>query len=371
LSLLDGVELLDHHCHGVVRRDLDRPSFERLLTEAGAADGVFDSQIGFAVRRWCAPLLDLATHASPDDYLARRAELGVDEVTRRLLGTTGITAYLVDSGFEPEPITSPAELAGLTGASAYEVVRLERLAEEAVLCGASAEGFADDVRRLLWERSRDAVALKSIAAYRVGLAIGPERPSAAEVVAATERWLTIVDESGDVRCADEVLTRFLIWEGLDRGLPLQFHVGIGDSDVDLHRCDPLLLTPLLRATEPLGVPVMLLHNYPYHRHAGYLAQVFSHVYVDVGLATHNIGRAAGRMIAEILELAPFGKFLFSSDAFGLPELYHLGSLLFRRGLGEFLTGGIDSGDWSRADAARVARMICHENARRAYRLPPS
>ncbi len=370
-SVLDGVDLVDHHCHGLVRRDLDRPSLDALLTEAGAAEGVFDSQIGFAVRRHCAPVLDLPPHTSVEDYLDRRTELGVDDVTRRLLAATGTTTYLVDTGYAPEPITSPAELAALTGAAAHEIVRLERLAEEAVVSGCTAASFADDARRLLWDRSRDAVAVKSIAAYRVGLDLAPERPCAADVVAAVDRWLVSVDEGRPVRCADEVLTRFLIWEGLDRGLPLQVHVGLGDVDVDLHRCDPLLLTPLLRATAPLGVPVMLLHNYPFHRHAGYLAQVFPHVYVDVGLATHNVGRAAGRLIAETLELAPFGKFLFSSDAFGLPELYHLGAVLFRRGLDDFLIGGVEAGDWSVADAARVARMVGHENARRAYALQPS
>jgi predicted TIM-barrel fold metal-dependent hydrolase len=374
-SLLEGVPLVDHHCHGVVRRALDRTSFEELLTESSTVHplgvSLFDSQIGFAVRRWCAPALGLPAHSSAEDYLARRTDLGPEEVTRRLLTATGITMYLVDSGFEPEPITSPAELAGMTGTAAHEIVRLERLAEEAVLAGATGATFADDVRRLLWDRTRDAVAVKSIAAYRVGLELRPDRPGAAEVVAAVERWLLDIEAGGEVRCAEEVLCRFLIWEGLDRGLPLQFHVGVGDSDVDLHRCDPLLLTPVLRATERLGVPVMLLHNYPFHRNAGYLAQVFSHVFVDVGLATHNLGPAAGRVIAETLELAPFGKFLFSSDAFGLPELFHLAALLFRRGLDEFLAGGVASGDWSAADADRVAAMIGHGNARRAYRLDRS
>src|SRR4029077_21042565 len=88
---------------------------------------------------------------------------------------------------------------------------------------------------------------------------------------------------GSPRLADETLQRFLVWCGVDLRLPVQFHVGYGDSDVDLPRCTPLLLPPLLRAIEPTGVPVMLLHNYPYHREAGYLAQVFSHVYVDAGL----------------------------------------------------------------------------------------
>ncbi len=155
---------------------------------------------------------------------------------------------------------------------------------------------------------------------------------------------------------------------MDLGLPVQLHVGYGDRDVDLHRCNPLLLTPLLRALQPTGVPVLLLHNYPYHREAGYLAQVFPHVYVDAGLATHNLGQRAPALLAEALELAPFGKFLYSSDAFGLPELYHLGALLFRRALSDLLRDGLAADAWTEADAERVAAMIGAGTARRVYRL---
>ena len=165
-----------------------------------------------------------------------------------------------------------------------------------------------------------------------------------------------------------MLHRFFIWCGADLGLPIQFHVGYGDRDIDLHRCNPLLLTGLLRALEPTGVPVMLLHNYPYHREAGYLAQVFPHVYADLGLATHNVGARATALLGEALELVPLRKFLFSSDAFGLPELYYLGTLLFRRALSAFLSSRLDADDMSYADAERVTRLIGAENARRAYRL---
>jgi predicted TIM-barrel fold metal-dependent hydrolase len=171
-----------------------------------------------------------------------------------------------------------------------------------------------------------------------------------------------------VRLADRVLHAFGVWAGVDLGLPIQFHAGLGDADVDLHRCDPSLLTPLLRALEPTGVPVMLLHNYPFHRTAGYLAQVFGNVFVDVGLATHNVGRSAPALIAEVLELAPFGKFCFSSDAYGLPELYHLGALLFRQGLSRFLRAGMADGAWTDIDAARITQLVGGDNARRAYRL---
>ena len=164
------------------------------------------------------------------------------------------------------------------------------------------------------------------------------------------------------------MQRFLVWCGVDLRLPVQFHVGYGDSDVDLHRCNPLLLTPLLRAIEPTGVPVMLLHNYPYQREAGYLAQVFSHVYVDAGLATHNLGARAPALLAEALELAPFGKFLYSSDAFGLPELYYLGAALFRSALSAFLRSGLEEDLFTERTAARLARMLGADNAKRAYQL---
>jgi predicted TIM-barrel fold metal-dependent hydrolase len=367
------LRLTDHHCHGVLRRDLDRPAFEAMLTEAGYAGGpgvtMFGSQLGLALRRWCPPVLGLAAHASPDEYLAARAALGWEEVSRRFLRAAGLDALYVDTGFEPEPLTAPAELAGLTGARAREIVRLEQVAEAVGARSAGEVGAADEFaaafRAELAGRARHAAGVKSVAAYRVGLDLAPDRPTGTEVAVAAAHWL---DTPAGVpgRLADPVLHRFLIWCGADLGLPIQFHVGYGDRDVDLHRCNPLLLTGLLRAIEPAGVPVLLLHNYPFHREAGYLAQVFPHVYVDAGLATHNLGRGSAALIAETLELTPFGKFLFSSDGFGLPELHYLGALLFRRGLSAFLRAGLDDGSWTPDDAAQIARQAGHENARRVY-----
>ncbi|MBB5955702.1 hypothetical protein FHS29_002283 [Saccharothrix tamanrassetensis] len=355
------LNLVDHHCHGVLRDDVDAVGFEEMLTEADVVSpwgtSLFESSVGLAVRRWCAPLLDLSPHAPAAEYVARRRSLGAAEVNRAFLVASGITTFLVDGGLWPERLVGPSVF---TGSRELPVIRLERLAEEVIMGGAT--GFPDQVRRAL--ATAPAVAAKSIAAYRVGLELSGERPSDAAVVAACERWLA----SGSGRCADEVISRFLVWEALERGLPVQFHVGYGDRDLALHRADPSLLTDLLRATAVLDVPVMLLHNYPFHRTAGYLAQVFPHVFVDLGLATHNLGHQAGRVFAEALEIVPFGKFLFSTDAFGLAELYHLGALFFRRALSDFLLSGLRRHAFGEADAVRIAHLIGSENARRAYRL---
>jgi hypothetical protein len=77
---------------------------------------------------------------------------------------------------------------------------------------------------------------------------------------------------------------------------------------------------------------------------------------------------ATALLGEALELIPLRKFLFSSDAFGLPELYYLGTLLFRRALSAFLSSLVDADDMSYADAEGITRLIGAENARLAYRL---
>lgn len=365
-ELLDGLRLVDHHCHGVVRGELDRPGFEALLTEAGPPPtGVthFDTPLGVAVRRHCAPLLDLEPHASPERYLERRSALGAEQVTERFLRAAGLRALLVDTGYRGDELLAPAELGAVTGAPAHEVVRLEAVAEELAGTGVAPDQLLGECAGAL----AGAVAVKSVAAYRIGFDFDPRPPAAAEVIAAAAAWL---GRGAPYRLDEPTLIRALLWTAVELGRPIQFHVGYGDADIRLHRTNPAMLTDFLRAM-PHRVPVLLLHCWPYQREASYLAAVLPHVYLDVGLALNHVGPSrAGAVLAEALEVTPFGKMLYSSDAFGLPELYHLGALVFRRALAELLDGRVAAGEWSAADAERLARMIGVDNAARVYGLMP-
>jgi hypothetical protein len=75
------------------------------------------------------------------------------------------------------------------------------------------------------------------------------------------------------------------------------------------------------------------------------------------------------VIAETLELVPFTKLLHSSDAFGLAELYYLGTRMFRHGLHGVLAELVDRDELAEADAIRIGRLVAGDNARRAYALP--
>lgn len=364
--------LVDHHVHSVWRETPTAEEFELMLTEGDRlgpeGTSLFDSQVGLAILRWCPPILDLPAHSSPEDYLSRRRELGPDEVNRRLLRASGIGEYLIETGFRGEVLHSVARFAELADTRANEVARLEAIAEGAIIECGSATQFADLFRERLSAACERAVGLKSIIAYRYGLDFDPDPPGVVEVQAAAGRWLRDVERTGAARMTDPVLLRYVIWAGLDCDLPLQFHVGYGDPDLDLASSDPLLMTTFLKQVRPRHVPIMLLHNYPFHRRAGYLAEVFPDVYLDVGLGVNYTGARSGAVIKESLELAPFGKVLFSSDAWGLAELHFLGAHLWRRGMTDALAGFVDADEWSVEHAIRVAELIGVQNARRVYRL---
>ena len=364
--------LVDHHCHGVITRELDRPGLEEVISEGGApapGETNFDTPIGLAIRRHCAPLLDLERHAPPEEYLARRAELGTAEVNRRFLSATGTSRYLVDTGHRPQGLTTPEEMTALTGTPTSHVVRLEsvgeQVAEEGVDAGAFAQAFAD--RLAAATSAVAAVGVKSVAAYRTGLRLDPRRPSSSEVTGAAARWLAAGPGAGGWRMADPVLQRLSWWAAVDLGLPIQFHIGFGDSDIRMTEVDPTLLTDWLHLHR---VPVMLLHCWPLHREASYLTHIYPHVHVDVGSVLHYVGPRRGvEVLAEAAEVAPFTRLLYSSDAFGAPELYLLGALGHRLALEAMLRDRVDSGEWAAADAERFAHLVCHGNAERVYRLP--
>lgn len=358
-----GLELVDNHVHGFWLEPADRRRFENGLNEANTEpladfDSGFDTQLGFAVRAHCAPLLGLPAHADPQRYCAARERHTAQELARIFLSAAGVRDWLVDTGLEG--LAGLPDIAGAAGGRVHEVIRIEQVAEQAA--GAPGD-YAAAFREILCSRAASAVATKTVLAYRSGFDIDLSAPSDREVAAAAQRWR----DGGGVRLADPVLLRFGVHEALRLGKPLQIHVGLGDRDCDLHRTNPMLLIDFLRKFSG-DVPIVLLHCYPYERDAGYLAQAFNNVYLDTGLSVNHLGARAAAFLRRTVELAPFRKIMYSSDAIGPAELHYLGARLWRDGMTEVLTGFVDRSQWCLADAMRVVGLIGRENALRVYRL---
>jgi predicted TIM-barrel fold metal-dependent hydrolase len=225
--------------------------------------------------------------------------------------------------------------------------------------------FADELRAGLARATRNAVGVKTILAYRCGFAVDLARPPDAAVRTAYEDWVRDLG-AGPARVTDPVLIAFAIHEALDLGMPVQIHAGLGDRDIDLAAANPLLLTGFLRAPEARRAPILLLHCYPFEREAGYLAQAFANVFLDVGLSVNHLGARSTAFVARAFELAPFNKILYSSDGYGPAELHYLGARLWRTALARVLGGFVAADDWSVADAVRIARATGRDNALAAY-----
>lgn len=376
IELAATIPLVDHHCHGVVPTALDDAGFEALISESYGkpprGTNNFQSPLGLILRRFCPEVMDLPKLASREAYLERRAALGPEEVNRRFLRACGLSDLVVDTGHRSDHIATHEAMGAIAGQAAHEVVRIEAVAERVARSGVTADGYPEAVGAALIEAARGAVGLKTIVAYRATFAIDQTPPRREEVVTAAGAWLKRIAATGKARIEDPVLLRHGLWLGAElcrqRGFPLQVHVGFGDTDITMHACDPTHFTAFFKATEPWGIPITLLHCYPFQREAGWLAEVFPHVYFDVGCVLNYTGPSSADVLGEALEMAPFTKQLYSSDAFGLPELYYLGAVLFRRALARTLDRWIADDLCGTADAEEIVRLIARENALRIYSL---
>jgi predicted TIM-barrel fold metal-dependent hydrolase len=368
--------LIDHHVHGVVPITLDRPRFELLMNEGGMPAPLgtshFDSPIGTAILTRCAPMLGLDVGCDPDDYLRVRADLGAEAVNRLFLQAADSERLLVDTGHRPGEVVEPAEMSRLSGVPAHAVARIERVGEDLARSCDGPREFVAGLGAALDAAAADSVGFKTVVAYRYGFDLDASVPDPAAVAQAAEEWFAATRDTGECRLDSTVLLGFLLHTAAEvaaaRRMPLQIHAGFGDTDLTLHRSDPSVFTPWVRELGARGVNLIFLHCYPYQRQAGYLAEAYPNVYFDVGVTQHYTGASAGAMIAEALEIAPYTKLLYSSDAFGLAEFAYLSAILFRRHVDRILDGWVAAGDCTDAIADRIRGLIERDNARRIYPL---
>ena len=166
-------------------------------------------------------------------------------------------------GARPE-LTPMAELAGARAAvRRARWCGWRRLAEEVLASGT--DDFAGEVEARLRSGPARRVPSGRRASRRTasGSTCTPTKPTGRRAPAAPSRRTTRAGWPTGRSAAGSRTRRVEI------GLPLQFHVGYGDSDLDLLDCDPLRLT-LVPPHRPrsYGVPVLLLHNWPFHRTRG-------------------------------------------------------------------------------------------------------
>jgi predicted TIM-barrel fold metal-dependent hydrolase len=283
-----------------------------------------------------------------------------------------VSALLVDTGYPPDAMPLDEMRQWLPCAS-HEVFRTEACAQALLAEGLAFGDFLEAYRSQVVRAADTAVALKSIIAYRSGLAV-----AAPDVAAAGQAYAGVlrrVQEGGSPRLTEKALLDALFAVTLDvaaaTGRPLQIHSGFGDPDIDLLQANPLLLRPILEDPRWASVRIVLLHlSYPYFREAAFMTAVWPQVRLDLSLALPFLGPGAIPPLVETLALAPASKLMYGADVGGLPELFALSADWGRAALGEALGWLVERDGLTSREARAAGRQILCDNAAALYGLPP-
>jgi hypothetical protein len=376
---LSHVPVVDNHCHGIYRSQeiVDAPAWRQHFTEsrdpamraAHAAHTLYYRRLlrEMAAFLGCEPL--------EAAVIAARQSRGGDPIAA-LLRAANIEALLIDKGYPaPDQVLSDEDVSRLGGCQVGPILRLETLMQGLIAAHETLNAVEEALRGALDDlRGQGYVALKSIAAYRTGLFIQAFQRYAAKLAFTKAR--READEKGSVRLAQphkpllDTLLHVAFAEAARQEVPVQFHVGYGDTDADLRYGNPLLLRDVLENPAYRSMPVVLLHEcYPYTREGGYLAAVYENVYLDLSYGIPFLGY--NEMLAftrAALGVAPYSKLLYSSDGVGVPEIHWASALHGRRVLGQALGACVDVGELSVAEAEAAGSAILRDNAVRLYRL---
>ncbi|MCS7222456.1 MAG: amidohydrolase family protein [Anaerolineae bacterium] len=372
---LRAIPIIEHHGHALARKAPDQAvDYLRPFSESDDPVQLASHVSHTAFFRWALHRLADFFHCRPEieAILQARATYDPAELSRRFFAEARIEALLLDYGYRSDHNLSLEEMRAAVGCRVEPILRLETLAERLIIQHARLadfrEAFATTVERA---RTDGHVALKSIIAYRSGLEIKP--PSQEEVEHGFQRLRARAERGEPIRLADKPLCDELVLLALQiaqrQELPIQFHTGFGDRDLDLRWASPLHLRWILESGRYRDVPIVLLHaGYPYVRDTAYLASIYPNVFVDVSLAIPLAGPDIVSVLTEIFGLAPYSKVMFSSDAHTLPEMYWLAAELGRRELARALAHLMEASWLTRAEAEEVAHRVLHDNAAQLYGL---
>jgi hypothetical protein len=371
---LDAIPIVDNHCHSLLRRQPpDDDAFRIHLTESTfpeiARDHIPTSLAYHLAIREMAVLLDC--EPTPDAVHAARRDRGVEWLTHEVVERGRFKTWLIDTGYGADTTYSLDELRELAPCRIEEVLRLEPLIERLILEAETFDGFLDAYRAsLAGLRDRGIVGMKSVIAYRTGLHVREvARGDAADAYRSAH---AAGQRDGRLRIESKPLLDFLIViaveESASQGVPIQFHTGLGDPDLDLTLVDPAALW-ILFADRFRAAPIVLLHTgYPYIRSLAYLAAMFPNVYADMGETILFAPGEATEIYRELIGLAPASKLLFSTDASLVPELYWIGARVGRRALGRVLDEHIADGAIDESTALDWAERMLWRNSEAVYSL---
>lgn len=387
--------LLDGHCHAFLP-EKEQEGLDQLLNLSSLTIPKPHSENTLLFRRVVKELAEVL-ECSPDwkTVSKKRNELYSDDSSgyiRKLFGHVALEGMLVDQGYPSEEFDGySVPLADFTKLVGERVIvrPLYRIEPLLATLFRTANSFDDLLEQYI--AALDAavkvdgcVGYKSAIAYVFGLQVSKVPESTArEAYEAAKRsgslsistpekdW--IANNGASIR-DEKNLRHYLLWIALQKSIelsvPFQLHTGVGDSPaIDLRASNPLHLLEVVADNELREARIVLVHSgYPYVREAGYLANSYPNVYVDLSEMIPFASIGAKTCILQLLEMAPVTKLMYGSDGCNVPEVFWIGGLIGKEALAEALQELIERRAIDEDYAHSAARQILQGNALRLYKL---
>jgi uncharacterized protein len=378
--------IIDHHCHpwSDSTTEITKEFFINLMNMGGLSaeeakdpENVIHSEFTPMGRQilhhmakflGCQPRLSEVIEArnkrAKADYWRYSAELLLDARVEGLFVDDGYSEVSVGAGLAQNNFQ---EFEDKVSVPIRRVARIEPRFQTAV---DGSKDFADFVAR--FDRSIEdaakkdqAIAFKSVIAYRSGLHIG--RPTDQQVLEDYRR--SKATRARDVKHIRDWYVRRVIARCPELGTTFHIHAGMGDIDVVFDKSNPMQLYGLLHDPETWKTKVFLIHGgYPFSQEAAFYANALKNVYVDLSeMIPFASVPGAIEKTTQILDMAPPARVVFGSDGVVIPEIHWAGAKIGRQVLEESLSTFVRTGVYDEDEAHQAAKMILADNARRVYK----
>jgi uncharacterized protein len=378
--------VIDHHSHpwSLDTKEISKEFYISIMNMGGlSAEEALDSEnvahseftpMGRQIMHLLARFLDCSSNLSEViEARNRRSRSDYSRYCKELFADANIEGLFVDDGYSEVSVASSLaqrdfeEFQNISPVKIRRVARIEPRFQNAVDQSKDYDDFLNkfDGQITLAAKKQNAIAFKSIIAYRSGLHI--EKPTEEQVK--EDYKISKATRRRDLKHIRDWYVRRIISRCPELGTAFHAHCGMGDVDVVFDKCNPSQLYDLLKDKETWKTKIFLIHGgYPFSQEAAFFANALKNVYVDLSemIPFASIPGAIDKTL-HILDIAPPARVVYGSDGVIIPEVHWAGAKIGRYVLETVLQKFVETGVYDEDEAHKAAKMILSENARRIYK----
>ncbi|AWR96986.1 amidohydrolase family protein [Acidianus sulfidivorans JP7] len=347
--------MIDSHAHWFSARIMSEKEFMMATAESWKSDEMSNIEEMNYFRPFYFLLRNELKKLLGENFIDERNKRIKDdsvEYVKFLLKDAGVEKIVIDEGFgKKSEIPIPYAL----------LFRIESIINENLFSmnfDKAVEFFEETLRSKI--KNEKYAGFKSIIAYRTGLKIYCDEEKA--------RRDFFSNESDWYGRKSKGFRDYLFCKTMeiakDLKVPFQVHTGAGDRDIKFELSKPSYLTDLVRKYE--GKIVFVHAGFPWHRETAWMSYLFPSVYLDVSQVFPFATTAGYDVLREVMQVAPFNKIMYGSDAFEVPEIAWISARMFRKALDKTLEEMLEWNIINDKETYEVKRMICYKNAEKLY-----